>query len=162
MKLLQINKNATLKRCHSLFLLNEAAECVGCGIRAASPANTEIQIFVRTLTGKTIPLEVEPSDTIENVKAKICTLSHSFNIQKESTLHLVLRLRGGLIEPSLRQLTQKYNGGKVICRKCHTHLHPCTVRYSKRNVAIPTTCAPRRRSNKAPTLLLQPIGQPPA
>merc|ERR1712029_123487 len=31
----------------------------------------EMQIFVKTLTGKTITLEVEPSDTIENVKAKI-------------------------------------------------------------------------------------------
>lgn len=30
-----------------------------------------MQIFVKTLTGKTITLDVEPSDTIENVKAKI-------------------------------------------------------------------------------------------
>lgn len=36
-----------------------------------SPADAEMQIFVKTLTGKTITLEVEPSDTIENVKAKI-------------------------------------------------------------------------------------------
>ena len=36
-----------------------------------------MQIFVKTLTGKTITLEVEPSDTIENVKAKIqVELSH--------------------------------------------------------------------------------------
>lgn len=35
----------------------------------SQPAN--MQIFVKTLTGKTITLEVEPSDTIENVKAKI-------------------------------------------------------------------------------------------
>ena len=39
---------------------------------APPPAPRPAQIFVKTLTGKTITLDVEPSDTIEGVKAKVC------------------------------------------------------------------------------------------
>jgi ubiquitin C len=44
------------------------------------------KIFIKVLSGKTITLDIESSDSVQNIKA---------NIQKEFTLHLVLRLRGG-------------------------------------------------------------------
>ncbi|PRQ56428.1 putative ribosomal protein L40e [Rosa chinensis] len=56
----------------------------------------------------------------------------NYNIQKESTLHLVLRLRGGIIEPSLMALTRKYNQEKMICRKCYALLHCGVVNYRKK------------------------------
>jgi len=53
------------------FLKKKILEIIAMGFALLLPLDAlAMQIFVKTLTGKTITLDVEPSDTIENVKQK--------------------------------------------------------------------------------------------
>lgn len=109
-----------------------------------------MQIFVKGVTS----LDVNAEDTVQDVKEQIQskqglpveeqrliyagkqledeqTLSQC-SVERDSTLHLVMRLRGGIIEPSLQILARKYNQDKMICRKCYARLHPRAVNCRKK------------------------------
>ncbi|CAM0901598.1 unnamed protein product [Alopecurus aequalis] len=146
-----------------------------------------MQIFLKTITGETITLEVNSSDTIDRVKAQIqdkqgTSLGTSdvddddahqlpslvyagkqlneedgrtladYGIDKDSTLHLALGLRGGWrhtycrggwsIPPSIRAIALSYIKDKMICRKCYARLPPRSTNCRKKKCGRSTDLRP--------------------
>tara|TARA_B100001989_G_C24293693_1_gene342289 strand:- start:91 stop:477 length:387 start_codon:yes stop_codon:yes gene_type:complete len=126
-----------------------------------------MQIFIKALTAKTTILDIEANDSIDTVKQKIqekeniypndqrlifngkqleddCTLS-DLNIERDSTLHLLLRLRGGVYDPSLAALAKTFNCDKNICRKCYARLPPRATNCRKKKCGHTNQLRPKKK-----------------
>ncbi|TPX45443.1 hypothetical protein SeMB42_g03996 [Synchytrium endobioticum] len=126
-----------------------------------------MQIFIRGLDGLTKTLSVESSDTVEALKQRLegregipsheLRLIHSgkqledghilsdYAIERESTVHLSSRLRGGVIEPSLKILASKFNCDKMICRKCYARLPPRATNCRKKKCGHSNQLRPKKK-----------------
>ena len=98
------------------------------------------------MQGNTVSLEVQPTETVEDVKKMIQEKENidyynqrlvfadkelednemiaSYPIAEEATLEVLFKMAGGVIEPTLAALAKKYNCDKMICRKCYARLPP--------------------------------------
>merc|ERR1712039_163464 len=120
------------------------------------PNLKKMQVFIKTLTGTTITIDISTDFTISDIKAQIAAETGiQFNQQKlivggkvfdeesdiselteGSTVDLIVNMAGGAtstMDPAIVELSKKYNHDKKICRKCYATLPPRAKKCRKRS-----------------------------
>merc|ERR1712124_213584 len=124
-------------------------------------------LLIRNISGRSIAVNISPTDTIINIKKKIerkegifsqyqkiflggklldeeeIILNH--DLQVGSTFNILTCLDGGVIEPSLQVLAKKYNCDKIICRKCYARLYKRAVNCRKKKCGRTTQLRPKKK-----------------
>ncbi len=67
------------------------------------------------------------------------------NIENESTLQMVMGLRGGVFDPSLAALAKTFNCEKMICRKCYARLPPRAKNCRKKKCGHTNQLRPKKK-----------------
>merc|ERR1712080_407093 len=108
-----------------------------------------MQVYIKTLTGKTVTLELEADMTVAEIKDQICMEEgikfaqqkltfggklledkmtvEELNLVEGQTVDLLICMQGGTtstMDPAIVELSRKYNHDKKICRKCYATLPP--------------------------------------
>ena len=105
-----------------------------------------MHLLVKTVSGRTVSLDVAPTETVESVKKQLQERENvdfynqrlvfagkeledkemisSYPLSEEATVEMLFKIAGGVIEPTLAALAKTYNCDKMICRKCYARLPP--------------------------------------
>lgn len=124
-------------------------------------------VFIKNLEDKTIVYDVDLNSKVEDlewlIQEKEGIPSESqrlvfkgsylepgncladYDVSLNSTLHLLVPLRGGAIEPTLMQLAKKYNIEKKVCRKCYARLHAKATNCRKRKCGHSSNLRPKKK-----------------
>ena len=126
-----------------------------------------MQLLVKTVSGRTLALEVQPTESVESVKKMLqerenVDVDHqrlvfagkelndsdaigTYGISSETTVEMLFKMAGGVIEPTLAALAKKYNCEKMICRKCYARLPPRAHNCRKKKCGHSSQLRPKKK-----------------
>jgi len=123
-------------------------------VRTPLVSSQTMQLFARDLAGATLSVELDAGVSCAEACDALCAKAGvpsaevrlvlegkqldldlplaDYSVEAGSTLHMLPRMCGGVIEPSLIVLARKYNQDKKVCRICYARLPPRAINCRKK------------------------------